>query len=102
MVGSMSTMLTPARRWTIVGLLCVGFMIGYFDRVNLSVALTFKDFQTFFGMNDSDRGVLNAAFFWTYAAMQIPAGWLVDRYGAKRALLVGFAVWSLISASTGF
>ena len=87
------------RRWTIVGLLCLGMIIAYFDRVNLSIALASKDFLALFRLTDHDRGALNSAFFWTYAALQIPAGWLVDRFGVKRPFAAGFLLWSGISAA---
>lgn len=92
---------STGRRWTVVGLLCVAFMVAYFDRVNLSVVLTVDDFKGYFQLGDRDRGLLNSAFFWSYALLQIPAGWFVDRYGAKRSLALGFVLWSLTSAATG-
>lgn len=88
------------RRWTIIGLLSLGMMIAYFDRMNLSVALAAKDFKEFFGLSDADRGLLNSAFFWSYFLLQIPAGWIVDRWGVKRPYALGFALWSGISALT--
>jgi MFS family permease len=91
-------------RWSIIGLLCLGMMAAYFDRVNLSVALADKQSESplprELGLSDYDRGALNSAFFWTYAALQIPAGWVVDRYGVKWPFAIGFALWSLISAGT--
>lgn len=47
-------------------------------------------------------GVLLSAFFWTYSFLQIPAGWLVDRLGVKRAYALGYGLWSVASAVTGF
>jgi MFS family permease len=91
--------ITPSRRWTIVGLLCLGMMIAYFDRVNLSIALAADDFKSYFRLSDTDRGALNAAFFWSYALLQIPAGWLVDRFGVKRPYAAGFVLWSVFSAA---
>jgi MFS family permease len=44
--------------------------------------------------------VVNSAFFWTYAVLQIPAGWVVDRYGVKFPYFIGFTLWCLASAST--
>src|SRR5437762_12347539 len=72
-----------ARRWLIVGLLNLGVVIAYVDRTNLSVALTVPDFRNHFHLTDQDRGALNSAFFWSYALLQIPAGWVVDKYGVK-------------------
>jgi MFS family permease len=70
------------------------------DRSNISVALVLPEFKTFFGLTDTDRGTLNSAFFWSYAFLQIPAGWLVDRYGVKIPYAIGFLFWSLVSAGT--
>jgi ACS family D-galactonate transporter-like MFS transporter len=93
--------LGEVRRWSIVGLLCVGFIIAYIDRVTLSVSLAVPAFKLLFALGDRDRGFLSSAFFWTYAALQLPAGWIVDRFGAKKSLLVGFTLWSVTSAFTG-
>jgi len=93
--------MSDQKRWMILGLLCVGFMVAYFDRVNLSVALADKDgFLSFFKLSNADRGLLNSAFFWSYALLQIPAGWFVDRYGVKWTYAVGFLLWSATSAAT--
>lgn len=81
-------------------LLSVGMMIAYVDRINLSVALALKDFVEHFHLTDYQRGLLNSAFFWSYAAMQIPAGWLVDRYGSKYTFAFGFLCWSAVSGAT--
>jgi MFS family permease len=91
---------SATRRWLVVALLAVASIVAYIDRVNLSVALIDVDFKTFFGLSNTDRGLANSAFFWSYAALQIPAGWLVDRYGSKRPIAVGFAVWSILTAVT--
>lgn len=91
---------TSGRRWFIVGLLSVGVMIAYIDRANLSVVLALQEFKEFFHLSDKNRGALNAAFFFSYAFLQIPAGWIVDRYGVKFPYTVGFLFWGLVSAAT--
>jgi len=63
-----------SRRWTIIALLNAGMIIAYLSRSNLPVALALPDFIKFFHLSDVDRGTLNSAFFWAYAALQIPAG----------------------------
>ena len=88
------------QRWAVVVLLALASIVAYIDRVNLSVALIDIDFKTFFGLSNTDRGLANSAFFWSYAALQIPAGWIVDRYGSKRPIAMGFAVWSILTAAT--
>ena len=90
----------PARRWVLLLLLSLGMVIAYVDRINLSVVLAVKDFIAHFSLLDADRGALHSAFFWSYALAQIPAGWIVDRYGSKYPFALGFLLWSLVSAAT--
>src|ERR1019366_9036113 len=72
----------PPVRWAIIGVLSLGMVIAYVSRSALSVPLALPE------------------FFWTYAVLQIPAGWLVDRYGVKLPYFLGFTIWCLASAST--
>ncbi|MCU1239191.1 MAG: major facilitator superfamily 1 [Candidatus Solibacter sp.] len=88
------------RRWAVIALLSLGMIIAYASRSNLSVALVTKDFLRTFHLSDTDRGLLNSAFFWAYAALQIPAGWVVDRYGVKWPYALSFLFWCLASAGT--
>ncbi|MDZ4798492.1 MAG: MFS transporter, partial [Bryobacteraceae bacterium] len=88
--------------WTIVGLLCLANIIAYVDRTNLSVAIASTEFRNFFNLTNAQRGDLSSAFFWSYAFLQIPAGALADRYGVKVPLAVGFLLWSVVSALTGW
>ena len=89
-----------SRRWVIVGLLTLGVIVAYIDRVNLSIAVIDPTFKSFFNLTAADRGLATSAFFWSYAALQIPAGWIVDRYGSKIPYAFGYFFWSLISAAT--
>ena len=94
--------MTSSRRWTIIGLLCIGFMVAYFDRVNLSVAVTDPTFQSHFHLTKEQKGHLLSAFFYSYTLLQIPAGWFVDKYGIKIPYAGGFLIWSLMSAATAW
>ena len=90
------------KRWWTVWLLCGGILIAYVDRTNLSVALATPELKQALKLDDAQRGALNSAFFWCYAFLQVPAGWLVDRYGAKWPLAIGFVFWSMVSGLTAF
>jgi MFS family permease len=92
----------PVVRWTVIGLLGFGMVIAYASRSNISVALSIPAFVKSFQLSDTDRGTLNSAFFWAYALLQIPAGWLVDRYGAKIPYALSFLFWCMASAATSF
>lgn len=91
-----------SRRWIIIGLLNLGMVIAYISRANLPVALAVPDFIKSFNLTDTDRGALNSAFFWAYALLQLPAGWVVDRYGIKIPYALSFLFWCLASAGTVF
>ncbi len=85
-------------RWPVVGLLSLGMVIAYFDRVNLTIALPTMTGQIV--LTKAEQGMALSAFFWTYMAFQIPAGILVDRIGVRIPYLIGFLIWSLGSAAT--
>ena len=78
------------RRWGVLALLSLGMVIAYVDRTNLSVALASADFKRAFQLSDAERGLLNSAFFCTYAALQIPAGYATDRFGVRMPYAVSF------------
>jgi MFS family permease len=87
------------RRWFIVGLLFAASLINYLDRAAISFALPWisRDFH----LNPESKGVLLSSFFWSYALMQIPIGWLVDRYSLRWLYLGAFVLWSLAQGLTG-
>jgi len=87
--------------WGILALLTVGLLISFIDRTSLSSALADKHFVAEFSLTSVDRGWLNSAFFWAYGLMQLPMGWVVDRYGVKWPYTICFFVWCLATALTG-
>ncbi|HLJ16124.1 MAG TPA: MFS transporter [Bryobacteraceae bacterium] len=94
--------MSDRRRWTIVCLLMFGMLIAYVDRANISVVLATRQFKDLFHLSDAERGAINSSFFWSYALLQIPAGFLVDRFGVKAPYIIGFLLWSGVSAGTSF
>ncbi|MEP6536847.1 MAG: MFS transporter [Bryobacteraceae bacterium] len=87
------------RRWGVVALLFAAVLVNYVDRGNLSVVAVplMKDF----GISTVSIGTLLSAFFWTYTLLQIPVGFVVDRFGLKWAYAIAFLIWSLASAAVG-
>ncbi|MGZ4161204.1 MAG: MFS transporter [Neobacillus sp.] len=86
-------------RWTVVIWLLIGGIINYLDRTNLSIAAPamIKELK----LNNTDIGLMGTVFSWTYAVMQLPSGWLIDRFGAKRVYAVAVLWWSIATALTG-
>jgi ACS family D-galactonate transporter-like MFS transporter len=83
----------------VVLLLSLSVFINYIDRSNLSIAAPML--QRELGISYSQLGVLLSAFFWPYALMQMPAGWLVDHLDVKWVFAAGFFLWSAATAVTG-
>ena len=90
-------MLSAPRKWIVFALIFLGIVVSYIDRGNLSLATQpiLRDFH----LNPKDMGVLLSAFFWTYALFQLPAGYLIDRFGIRTVYAAAFTLWSLASAS---
>src|SRR3984957_13728566 len=87
-------------RWLVVALLTFGVIIAYTDRINLSAALPAVGDS--FPLSAGAAGVLLSAFFWAYALLQTPAGWLVDRFGLKWTYAAALLMWSVFSAASAF
>lgn len=83
-------------RWLMVFMAFSATAINYIDRANLAVASEYikKDLQ----LTDTQTGYLLGAFFWTYAAFQLPSGWFIDRVGARLAYAVAVVWWSFFTA----
>ncbi|MGH9709706.1 MAG: MFS transporter, partial [Candidatus Acidiferrales bacterium] len=91
--------ISNSRRWSIVGLLFAASLINYVDRGTISVALPLiaRDFH--FG--PEIKGILLAAFFASYALMQIPVGWAVDHLNLRRFFAIMFLIWCAAQGLTG-
>src|SRR5437868_5374686 len=82
-----------------LALLFVCLVINYIDRGNLSIAAPLLKREL--DLSPSQLGILFAAFFASYTAMQFVIGWLVDRFEANTILAAGFLLWSLATTTTG-
>ena len=89
------------RESRILTLLVISGFLNYVDRANLSVGLT--NIQAEMHLSADRLGLLQSAFFWTYATFQLFAisGWLVDRFNVCWVLAAGFLLWSGATAVTG-
>ena len=82
----------PRRRWVIASLLGFGVLINYFDRVNVSVSQ--DALHASFGITTVQFGYLLSAYSWSYALMQIPSGFLLDRFGVRKIGRISTLIWS--------
>ncbi|MGV8880777.1 MAG: MFS transporter [Rhodoglobus sp.] len=85
-------------RWFLVGFLVLGGVVNYLDRSTLSVAnLTIAQE---FNLNEFQMGLLLSAFSWPYAIANLPAGYLVDKFGPKKMFAFAAGGWSIVSMVT--
>ncbi len=47
-------------------------------------------------------GYIFSAFGWAYLLMQIPGGWLLDKFGSKKVYTYSLFFWSLFTFLQGF
>jgi MFS family permease len=80
-------------------LLCLMYFITYLDRVNVSTAAA--GFGKDFGLNKTEIGLVFSAFAYPYLVLQIVGGWVSDRFGARRTLIVCGALWAGATVLTG-
>lgn len=86
-------------RWWVAAMMWAAIAINYIDRTVLSAAA--PHIQGEFGLSPIEMGVVMSAFFWSYALLQLPAGYLADRFGQKKTLGLAVVWWSLATAVTG-
>jgi len=68
------------------------------DRLN--IAVTAPVIMKEFGWDEAALGIILSSFFWGYTLLQIPGGWLADRYGGKKILGIGVLWWSFFTMIT--
>src|SRR5580765_5082079 len=94
--------LPPTGSKSLIGILIlmvVSVAINYIDRTSLSTAAPLLAVDL--AISPAKMGMLLSAFFWTYASLQLASGWLVDRYGVRWVMAIGFFIWSAATAATG-
>jgi len=80
-------------------MLCAMYFITYLDRVNVSTAAV--GFGPEFGLSKTEIGFVFSAFAYPYLIFQIIGGWVSDRFGAKRTLVVCGIIWAAGTFMTG-
>ena len=80
-------------------MLCAMYFITYLDRVNVSTAAV--GFGKEFNLSKTEIGIVFSAFAYPYLVFQIIGGWVSDRFGAKRTLVVCGLIWASATVLTG-
>src|SRR5688572_3239884 len=53
-----------------------------------------KHFQTALNLNRAQAGIVDSAFYIGYFAMALPAGFLMNRFGYKKGILIGLFLYA--------
>lgn len=70
----------------IVGVICLMYLVLYIDRVN--IATTAPRMTADLGLSNTEFGLAISAFSFPYALFQLIGGWITDRFGPRRTLLL--------------
>ncbi|NIE99402.1 MFS transporter [Pantoea sp. Acro-805] len=87
-------------RYIILVIVFIITSVNYADRATLSIAGS--SLAKELGLDPADMGLIFSAFGWAYLIMQIPGGWLLDRYGSKRVYTWSLFFWSFFTFLQGF
>jgi len=81
--------------WGVVMGIFICTMVNYMDRVNISVSapLMIKEY----GWDTKSLGFVFSAFFWGYFLLQIPMGWIADKFGPRRILGISAVYWGIFT-----
>lgn len=72
----------------------IGYFFVYFHRVSLAVIA--PDLSKAFNVSGQSLRMLASAYFYLYAVMQVPVGFLTDSFGSRKTVSI-----SLLAASVG-
>jgi sugar phosphate permease len=79
--------------FTVWGLAAALYLAGFYQRV--APAVITRELMSDFALSAAALGNLAAAYYYSYVAMQIPAGVMADRWGPRRVLTAGAALAAL-------
>ncbi len=87
------------KKWLMLFLIWLMMFVAYLDRINISVAG--PTMMKALHMTPTMFGSVLSAFTLGYAVFQIPGGWLADKFGARRLLVIALIWWSAFTGFTG-
>ncbi|KWK57323.1 MFS transporter [Burkholderia stagnalis] len=89
----------PRIRWAMIFMCFLANVINFIDRANLAIAA--PSIRAELGLDAVGMGLVLSAFFWTYAFLQLPAGWFIDKVGVRVSLALAVGWWSAFTVATG-
>ncbi|MDX7929187.1 MFS transporter [Acinetobacter baumannii] len=87
-------------RYYILAMIFLVTSLNYGDRATLSMAAAPMSQEL--GLSSVTMGYIFSAFGWAYVIGQIPGGWLLDKFGARRVYFWSIMLWSFFTILLGF
>jgi MFS family permease len=87
-------------RWRIVALLMAFCFLGHVNRLSIRVAAD-ERLMSQFSISATKMGTVYTAFLIAYTLCMTPGGWVIDRWGPKKALVFLGLGSALLEACTG-
>lgn len=86
-------------RYTVLSFLCIITVIAYVQRSAFNGAT--DTIESNLGISSKHLGLVMLGWYLTYALFQLPSGWVADRIGSKRALVLFATTWLAFTGLTG-
>lgn len=83
----------------VLAVLCLMYLVMYIDRVN--IATVAPQMSADLGLNNTQFGLAISAFSYPYALFQLIGGWVSDRFGPRRALMLSGVLVCVATLCTG-
>ncbi|MFX9107328.1 MFS transporter [Acinetobacter baumannii] len=87
-------------RYYILAMIFLVTSLNYGDRATISMAAAPMSQEL--GLSSVTMGYIFSAFGWAYVIGQIPGGWLLDKFGARRVYFWSIMLWSFFTILLGF
>ena len=87
-------------QFMLITVLMFGYSLLYMDKNMISTAIIPIAEQ--YGLNTSQTGLIMSLFFLGYSLMQIPGGWLADKIGYKKVLILSLSLVTVFTFAFGF
>ena len=83
------------KEWLVFGIVC---LIGIFANLDKSmIGFTADKLISSYGFTKAEMGNLSSVFYVSFILVTIPGGWLVDRFGYKKFVVVSLSILTVFS-----
>jgi MFS family permease len=93
--------LSEMKRWTyILPVIVFIYIIAYIDRTNIAFALPHLKHDM--RLTGAQQGFVSGVFFFGYLLLQVPGGYMAERWSARKWIAILMVLWSACAVAAGF